>query len=960
MQLSEDFHVELFAAEPEVMSPVEMVFDEDGRIYVAEMMDYPEDPPPGKPARSRIRMIEDSNGDGRIDRATIFADQVLAVSGIFPWKGGLIVTSAPDILYMKDTTGDGKADTSKVLYTGFPRVNQEARITNPRLAVDNWIYCANAGSDGRITSPEHPQAPPVLVRGTDFRFDPVSGRFEAASGPAQFGIGIDDWGNRFITQNTTHIRHVVVPMEYIARAPLLQVNAVAQDISDHGRPSAPMFPLTGPQEWRKERTRLRQQRYDENNLNRTEQLAGWFTAASGGTVYLGDAFPKEYIGNVFTGDVSGNLIHRDIVTPDGATFAAHRAKDKVEFLASADVWFRPANFANAPDGNLYVTDIYRHVIETPESIPEEIRKKIDFYKGDTMGRIYRIVPNKPLRKGNLKPALGGKSSAELVQQLANPNGWHRQTAHRLLLERQDRAAIPNLKSMAANPNAPEGRVHALWLLRSLAALNAPLILTALKDSDPRIREQALRLAEAEFNRAKPLADAAIQSANDANARVQFQAALSLGQLKENRSFDALLQIAHARSSDPWFRLAVLSSVADSASRFFHALLAKGESWSDPQMLVELSALIGARQNRVELARWFTALPKLQHPDAVLDGLTRGLKLVAAKRLQVAGAEPVLARMLTTGTEAVQKSAWEASRYFELSSLVKRAAGEAVDQALPVPKRVLAVRALRGGNFETVAPVLQKVIESHAPAEVESAAVDSLAAFDEPAAGQMILANWRGYSPEGRKHAVTALLAQKSRIPVLLKAIEDGKIEPSALDPAARGRLYESSDPAIVKKAKLLLESSNSDRAKVVAGFQDVVNMRGEVDRGKKVFDEHCARCHMPRKMAGRVGPDLSGINNKTKEELLTSILNPSYAVEPRFVNYVLTTKDGRMYDGVIANETPNAITLRGGSEEGDETVLRKNVAEIRASSVSLMPDGLEKDLSKQNIADVIAYLRGGL
>jgi len=354
------------------------------------------------------------------------------------------------------------------------------------------------------------------------------------------------------------------------------------------------------------------------------------------------------------------------------------------------------------------------------------------------------------------------------------------------------------------------------------------------------------------------------------------------------------------------------------------------------------------------------LPKLQHPDAVLDGLTRGLKLVAAKRLQVAGAEPVLARMLTTGTEAVQKSAWEASRYFELSSLVKRAAGEAVDQALPVPKRVLAVRALRGGNFETVAPVLQKVIESHAPAEVESAAVDSLAAFDEPAAGQMILANWRGYSPEGRKHAVTALLAQKSRIPVLLKAIEDGKIEPSALDPAARGRLYESSDPAIVKKAKLLLESSNSDRAKVVAGFQDVVNMRGEVDRGKKVFDEHCARCHMPRKMAGRVGPDLSGINNKTKEELLTSILNPSYAVEPRFVNYVLTTKDGRMYDGVIANETPNAITLRGGSEEGDETVLRKNVAEIRASSVSLMPDGLEKDLSKQNIADVIAYLRGGL
>jgi putative heme-binding domain-containing protein len=137
-------------------------------------------------------------------------------------------------------------------------------------------------------------------------------------------------------------------------------------------------------------------------------------------------------------------------------------------------------------------------------------------------------------------------------------------------------------------------------------------------------------------------------------------------------------------------------------------------------------------------------------------------------------------------------------------------------------------------------------------------------------------------------------------------------------------------------------------------------MAGEVSRGKKAFDANCARCHMPRREGGRVGPDLSGINNKTKEELLTSILNPSLAIEPRFVNYIVTTKDGRMYDGIIANETPGSITLHGGSEEGDQTVLRKNVAEIRASSVSLMPEDLEKSLSKQDLADVIAYLRGGL
>jgi putative heme-binding domain-containing protein len=337
-----------------------------------------------------------------------------------------------------------------------------------------------------------------------------------------------------------------------------------------------------------------------------------------------------------------------------------------------------------------------------------------------------------------------------------------------------------------------------------------------------------------------------------------------------------------------------------------------------------------------------------------------LKLVAAKGLQVPQAEPVLARMLTTGGEPVQRAAWEASRYFELSALVKRAAAEAVNESLPVPKRVIAIRALRGGRFESAEPVLRKVIESHAPAEVESAAIDSLAAFDAPGVGRTILSHWRSYRPETRSHAVAAMLAQRNRIPLLLKAVQDGQVEPAALDPAARSRLYESSDPGIAKVARTLLESTNSDRGKVVAGFQDALSLKGDVNHGKKLFDDNCARCHMPRRMAGRVGPDLSGINNKTKEELLTSILNPSFAIEPRFVNYVVTDRDGRMYDGVIANETPNAITLRGGSEEGDQTVLRKNVGEIRASSVSLMPDGLEKDLSKQDIADVIAYLRGGL
>ena len=318
-----------------------------------------------------------------------------------------------------------------------------------------WItgsVCSNSGNDGRVTSPKHPEMAPVLIRGADFRFDPISGKAEAASGPAQFGSTLDDFGERYIAQNTVHIRHVVVPMRYLARAPLLQVGAESQDVSDHDDPnersSARMYPLTGPQEWRKQRTQIRQQRYNENDLHIHEALSGWFTAATGSTLYNGDAFPKEYVGDVFTGDVSANLVHRDIIRPSGATLVAHRAKEGVEFLASTDVWFRPCNFMNAPDGNLYFTDIYRQVIETPESIPEEIRKNINFYNGDTLGRIYRIVPNHPLRHGRSeaeprRARFGGPGEA------AGELEWlARVTAQRLLLERQDRSVIPDLRAMA--------------------------------------------------------------------------------------------------------------------------------------------------------------------------------------------------------------------------------------------------------------------------------------------------------------------------------------------------------------------------------------------------------------------------------------------------------------------------------------------------------------------------------
>ena len=482
-----------------------------------------------------------------------------------------------------------------------------------------------------------------------------------------------------------------------------------------------------------------------------------------------------------------------------------------------------------------------------------------------------------------------------------------------------------------------------------------------KDSDARIRENALQLSEAFLRQSPELCATSGGTGRRPRSPCPLSSCAHARRVKDGRALATLAEVAHRDSHDPWLRIAILSSVAEAAASVFSHGVGEGRRLDGPAITDRcLRHDRRAGRNPAEMARWFAALPKVAQPEKYLDRFTRGLRLVRARNLQVPGADQAFARLLSSSSEAVQRAAWESSRYFALGALIHRAQQDALYArfACGQPRPGDSGTARRAFRWRSA--VLERILHSHPAPEVEASSVDALAAFDESAAGRMILDNWRGYGPDGRKRAISAMLAQRNRIRALLKAVEDGQVERSALDASVRSHLYDDPDPAISAKARSLLESTNSDRSKVVAGYRDIVSLTGDVARGKTLFQENCARCHEPRRQAGRVGPDLSGINNKTKEELITSILNPSYAIEPRFVNYVITTTDGRMYDGIIANETTWSISLRGGSEEGDETVLRKTIASIRASSVSLMPDGLESSLGRQGLADMIAYLRGGL
>ncbi|MEO7314993.1 MAG: PVC-type heme-binding CxxCH protein, partial [Ginsengibacter sp.] len=600
-QFADDFKAEIFATEPFVIDPVSMEFDEQGNAYVVGMLDaYKPDSVKGK---GNIVMLKDLNGDGRADTAIVFTDGIREATSILPWNGGLLIAAAPNILFYKDTDGDGRADSKEVLFTGFFDKNEEAQITNLRFGIDNWIYANNTGQAGEITFTRKPDEPKLIMQGADFRFRLDRNLFERSTGPGQFGMAIDDWGHRFFTANSLHIREAVTPLRYLDRNPYLPSSAKnsVQNISDH---DPLMYQKSETPFWRQARTDRRNKEFQENKLDRVEYARDHFTGASGGTYYEGDALPKEYYGNIFTGEVAGNLVHRDILSVDEKEpfmVAKRGANEKEkEFLATTDTWFRPASLSSGPDGYLYVIDMYRQHIETPMSIPEDLQKDMDFDAGNKYGRIYRIVPKNAGPYKNVTHDLKNTSSIDLVPFLSNQNRFWRLQAQRLLLERQDKSVIPAVRALFTESGDARTRLHALYVLEALNALESGIVKVAMKDASPGVRENAAILSE-RFTDCLPQL---LEMVNDSSNRVAFQATLSLGQFKNVSIVPVFVKVLEQRGESPWFRSAVLSAELGSGLELLKALdnksfLKEDVSWKS-SFIEDLTNVIGARNNKAQV------------------------------------------------------------------------------------------------------------------------------------------------------------------------------------------------------------------------------------------------------------------------------------------------------------------------------------------------------------------------
>lgn len=547
--------IELAASEPLVVDPIAMSFDENGRLFVIEMRDYSE----RRDERlGRVRLLEDTDGDGRMDKSTIYAENLPWPTALLCYGGGVFVGSTPDIFYFKDTDGDGKADESRLVFSGFgatvQRLNVQALLNSFTWGLDNRIHGASGGNGGIVRCPDHPDRPPVELRNSDFSFDPRTLEFRLENGGGQYGMTFDNFGRKFVCSNSAHIRQVMYERDWVLPNMTHALPSPALDIPVDG-PAGPVFRTSPDEPWRVLRTKWRLAGLVPGPIE-SGKPSGFFTSATGLTIYRGDAIP-ELAGDAIVADVGSNLVHRKKLRPNGAAFAAERAPDEKdrEFLTSTDLWFRPVSFANGPDGALYLADMYREVIEHPWSIPETIKQHLDLNSGNDRGRIYRIVPEG--FKQPKPPKLGELNTPNLVKLLAHPNGWHRDTAARLLYERQDTNALPFL---TAKTDSALASLHALHALRSLGQTNLVVeaLTFGLRSQKTDVLEALLRLAIASgFSSALPQ-----QLAENPSPAIRALYAWALARQDPTSSAKkAHLEKMLAGASDSWERHAIQAALS---------------------------------------------------------------------------------------------------------------------------------------------------------------------------------------------------------------------------------------------------------------------------------------------------------------------------------------------------------------------------------------------------------------
>jgi putative membrane-bound dehydrogenase-like protein len=966
------FHVELFASEEDFGTgkPICMNWDERGRLWVALTYDYPNNLQPPGQGHDRIVILEDTDGDGKADKCTVFAEKLSIPTSIMFARGGVIVFDAGQTVFLKDTDGDGKADVREVLFGTWSMRDTHGTASNMQYGLDNWIWAMQGYNPSRLE-----------VGGEIHRFNQGFFRFKPSAGPQgqgvavtkleflrstdnnTWGLGLGEEGLVFgSTANRNPSVYMPIPNRYYEAvrgwAPSLMLHTIADTY---------LFkPIT-------------------DKVRQVDQHGG-YTAGAGHALYTARKYPREYWNRTaFVAEPTGHLVGTFVLRHEGSHF---RSNNMFNLLASDDEWSAPIMAEVGPDGNVWVIDWYNYIVQhNPTPIGFRTGKGAAYetdLRDKQHGRIYRIVyDGKRPAAGKAGPSsLADATPQKLVETLKNDNLFWRRHAQRLLVERGQRDVVPALLEAARDPGADEiglnvGVIHALWTLHGLGVLDGTnaeataVAVAALKHRSAGVRRNAVQVLPRTPESVAAILDAGL--IRDEEPLVRLTALLALADQPPTAAAGEAVVAAledPANTEDRWIPDADTSAAAKNSEHFLRALAARKEPSAKLLTVAGIVAEHYARGAPVDsvkavLARLADVAPATA--DAVVRGLAKGWPAKQPPQLDEA-VEQDLERLVSRlsperrGLLIRLATTWGSKRFEKYAAEVSRALVARVkDEALRVEDRTAAARELVGNRAtdqETVQTLLD-LITPAAPPDLVTGLLQAVQLSEAADAGRLILERLPALTPSARAVGLGVLLSRTEWTRALLEGADKGTVQLADLSLDQKQALAAYPDRGVRRRAQELLKRGgalpNPDRQKVLEELLPITKAKGDPAAGKVVFKNQCSKCHVHSGEGTRIGPDLTGMAVHPKEHLLTDIIDPSRSVEANFRAYTVSTKSGRVFTGLLAAESKTAIELFD-SEGKKQTLLRQDLDELVMSPKSLMPDGFEKQLSRQELTDLLEFL----
>jgi putative heme-binding domain-containing protein len=935
MTVPPGFTVEVVASEPDLVNPVAMTFDERGRVWVTESLEYPRRSP-GK-GRDRIKVMEDTDGDGRMDKFTVFAEGLNIPSGIAVGSGGVWVANSPDILFMQDTDGDGRADKTEVVVTGFGRDDTHELPNSLTWGPDGYLYGLNGVFNRAVVKQDGKTFDFTCAL---FRIHPKTRRFELfAEGTSNpWGVAWDNEGSAFLSACVIdHLWHLV-------------------ETGYYHRQGGPYPPFT----WK-----------IESIVDYKHQKAAY----CGIDYFDSDAYPPEYREKLYMGNIHGGCINVDSLIRNGSTY---KGVEQPDFLTANDAWFMPVVQKTGPDGCLYILDWYDryHCYQDANRDPEGIDR--------LKGRLYRVRYKDTPRAPRFD--LSQETDDKLIERLRSPNVFYRDLAQRLLRERSNGETIKKLQALVLDEKEPrKARMHALWTVIGAGDVGRAFHLALLGHREPTFRAWGVRAAGNMRRVDDEVRSRILSLASDSDAAVLLQVAIAASKIQGVSPIPVLKETLSNCRDDRliphivWQNLHPLMEDPKRALQLAEEIVVQPRSHGD--QLIELlprvvDRLLGSNPSQAELAaRLVGRLGQTSDPKPVLaEAIAESLAVFAAKmdsgEIKGADAERVrayLKPMVMIALDgpaggplhlnaALLAAAWNDPRALKtVGQFFSRPDADEDD-------RLLALNALVATGHDAILDPVEAILVEprRTSAAFRGKVLAALDDLDSPRVSEVVLRHLPAMEPELKPKAIELLTQRPAWSKALVAAIEAKAISKDTLNTNQIRKLLASKDAGLARSVKAIWgtirEGRSPQREAVIGQLRNVLrNNPGDPKAGAVVFKNLCAQCHKIYGEGQEVGPDLTSNGRASFEQLLSNALDPSLVIGEAYQATSIATTDGRVLTGLRAEDTPRRVVLKlqGGKVEA---IPRDAIDEMKISPLSMMPEDLEKQLKPKEVVDLFAFL----